>query len=290
MMHSASKRRKINERGFFVTNLSNSLHDNVNYIYQLLYNNSPSPLYSLPQSSIHYGCNTLMDPTTATNLSPSDSAPDASSTSENGTVAVKWTIDPEYVDNCEAIYKTLSEIGFRPIYAACIAEFASTQYIPCVCCRQEFGFLECEEDYGIHGGANAVIDENDNMRYYLNLDLKAIKEDAEGDDACDSDNYSYLKAMAVLCAECALSYKCAKCGFQESTHCDSIDECVVCHVMLCELCAPVCAARNDDSEDAECYTLCDKCMEDDNVTVKQINQILEKNRSMTFSSSYLQFL
>eukprot|EP01084_Bolivina_argentea_P222073 375971_1 len=143
----------------------------------------------------------------------------------HNSVHLKWDVEDEFIENCHNIRTTLMEISIASVYAQIIAEYACTQYIPCVDCGREFGFFECEKDYDIRHGAEAVIDKNDQVRYYLNVGMEAMEE---WEQQNDHQTLHFMKSMAVLCVDCGLSYKCAICGLQEQTLSEIIAECIVC--------------------------------------------------------------
>ena len=52
----------------------------------------------------------------------------------------RFDIDNKYIAECEKVYGILTEIYVVPFCAKIIAEFAATQYLPCIDCNEYFGF------------------------------------------------------------------------------------------------------------------------------------------------------
>eukprot|EP01084_Bolivina_argentea_P165788 287954_1 len=120
----------------------------------------------------------------------------------NGFVAVPMThtkkgqflkslIAGEFVADAEILYHMLIDIydaqfdiDMSGVFQE-IAAFAATKYHPCIECGNLLKFSECDKDYNMEFGVMSMLDEFQNVKYYIN---------------------EYNDQKELLCRFCALTY------------------------------------------------------------------------------------
>ena len=185
----------------------------------------------------------------------------------------KYDVHIEFVEDCKAIFTALSQIFIPSIYAQIIAEYAATQYIHCMECRDLFGFIECRQDYMMDCGATAVGDEDGAVRYYLDTEPLDLSE-------CEEQN-NYEQETEIMCIACAESKKCGVCGSITLSCTEIVDECLNCKVIICEMCSYSLTFEDDNGNS---FTLCKQCEEDEAVNNERIQSLIRK-RTASLSES-----
>jgi len=119
-------------------------------------------------------------------------------------------------------------------------------------------------------GTTAVGDENDAVRYYLDLEPEDLSQ-------CEEDN-AFAREIEILCAECAADKICGVCkDCIILSHTEIVDECLNCKATVCEMCSY--SLQYEDVHTGVEFTLCPKC---DSVDQETINDLM---RAQTASVS-----
>ena len=121
-----------------------------------------------------------------------------------------------------------------------IGEYGRTTYEPCIYCKVDIGFIDCDSDFSKDLCGNHTCEDpnhRNKVRYFFEY----------GDD----------HQIQPICMKCAKQWRCKHCGYQAISHLlqDNIKECDSCHQKCCSSCLELCR-RCMQVESCGC---CPKC-------------------------------
>eukprot|EP01084_Bolivina_argentea_P165789 287955_1 len=87
---------------------------------------------------------------------------------------LQFIIADEFIENAKCIFTTLNDLFYiefgSGIYHILqeISAFAATQFEPCMDCGTNLPLIECDKDYNMEFGVMSMLDQYENIKYYIN--------------------------------------------------------------------------------------------------------------------------
>lgn len=112
------------------------------------------------------------------------------------------SLSKEFIQDYKMKFQTLVEcvqekkINIHYDLCQLIAEFASTKYLPCLCCGARIGGSECIDDFSMDNGpAPACFDENDQIRFFINSEFDVFEPKIDKNDGINDKIHDKIDAM-----------------------------------------------------------------------------------------------
>ena len=120
-------------------------------------------------------------------------------------ICKKFDLSDKYAHDAKNVYDCLLRVfggddERMHTFSKLIAEYAATIYLNCISCDRSFGCIECYKDYGEFNGATALLSDNGDAIFYLNINTSRWYASLQ-----EAGDFSDIDVM-LFCSDCGLRW------------------------------------------------------------------------------------